>query len=171
MIFSLHLLLLLMYRQKRSTLPADPRSLEDLSILEDWKTTRGPNPRQFLIYDNGPESLNRILVFSSEAQLRHLTLSDLWYADGNFSSAPTLFTQLYVIRAALGDTAVSCVYAFLPGLTLTMYIYLISLLNFCKAYLLKIEIIQIIQVISVFLLNLQVVVHLMSGALKFIITR
>ena len=33
--------------------------------------------------------------------------------DGNFSMAPRIFKQLYIIRAPLGDTAITCVYAFL----------------------------------------------------------
>jgi hypothetical protein len=41
--------------------------------------------------------------------------------DGTFSSAPTLFEQLYVIRAPLGDSAITCVYAFLSGKTQVIY--------------------------------------------------
>lgn len=36
--------------------------------------------------------------------------------DGNFAMAPNVFNQLYVIRAPLGTSAVSCVYALLAGI-------------------------------------------------------
>ena len=41
--------------------------------------------------------------------------------DGTFSSAPALFEQIFVIRAHLGESAVSCVYAFLPGKSQEIY--------------------------------------------------
>ncbi len=37
--------------------------------------------------------------------------------DGNFSMAPSLFNQLYVIRAPLDKTYVTCVYALMAGKT------------------------------------------------------
>jgi len=49
--------------------------------------------------------------------------SDIWrasiprYMDGTFDSAPLQFQELYVIRAPPGDSAASCVYAFLPNKT------------------------------------------------------
>ena len=56
-----------------------------------------------------------MLVFATEIGLRHLCRSDTWYMDGTFSSAPRIFKQLYVIRAPLGETAVTCLYAFLSS--------------------------------------------------------
>jgi hypothetical protein len=41
--------------------------------------------------------------------------------DGTFSTAPRVFQQLYVIRAPLGDSAVTCVYAFLSCKTQSIY--------------------------------------------------
>lgn len=41
--------------------------------------------------------------------------------DGTFSSAPRLFKQLYIIRAAYGDSCVTRVYALLPGKTQSIY--------------------------------------------------
>ena len=35
--------------------------------------------------------------------------------DGNFALAPKFLSQLYVIRAALGDSAITCTYALLAG--------------------------------------------------------
>ena len=41
--------------------------------------------------------------------------------DGNFSLAPSVFDQLYVIRAPPGPTCISWVYALLPGKTEAVY--------------------------------------------------
>lgn len=41
--------------------------------------------------------------------------------DGNFAMAPNIFSQLYVIRAPLGDTAVTCSYALLSNKTQASY--------------------------------------------------
>ena len=41
--------------------------------------------------------------------------------DGNFTIAPNIFDQLYVIRAPLGDAAVTCVYALLSGKSQAVY--------------------------------------------------
>jgi len=41
--------------------------------------------------------------------------SDTWYMDGIFNVAPLLFTQLYVIRIPLGESAVTYGYSSLPS--------------------------------------------------------
>ena len=49
--------------------------------------------------------------------------------DGTFSTALKLFSQLYVIRAPLGDTTVACAYAFLKGKSQCMYEEVFNALN------------------------------------------
>lgn len=108
-------------RQRRGCLPKDPTTRQDLVIPEEWTTTGEANPQPFLIHDTGPGERQRVLVYASEEQLRHLGRSDTWFMDGNFAMSPSVFEQLYVIRAPLGDSAVSCVYAFLPGKSAQVY--------------------------------------------------
>ena len=105
--------------QRRGALPKDPGTLQELVIPDEWKLTGGPSPQPFLIHDTGPEE--RLVVYSSVEQLQHLGQSNTWYMDGNFAMSPSIFDQLYVIHAPLGDSAVSCVYAFLPGKTSQIY--------------------------------------------------
>ena len=62
-----------------------------------------------------------MLVFASEEGLQHLGASRRWFSDGTFSAAPSIFDQLYAIRAPLGDTCVPCAYALLPGRTQEIY--------------------------------------------------
>jgi len=108
-------------RQKRKALPAEPAELKDLQVDGEWAMTGGPNDtsaqRPFLIYDSGADRADRIVVFSSPEQLRHLALADTWFMDGTFSTAPNIFTQVYVIRVPLDDSAVTCAYAFMTGIS------------------------------------------------------
>ena len=83
--------------------------------MPPWTTTGGLHPLGFLIHDSGPQDPRRMLVFATDFQLRQLCNSTEWYADGNFKMAPNIYMQLYVLRAALDEGAVSCVYAFLAG--------------------------------------------------------
>jgi hypothetical protein len=81
----------------------------------EWTQTIGENPENFLIYDNGRDSISRIVIFASPRALSKLCQADTWYMDGNFSLAPTHFAQLYIIRIPLGNAggAVTVVYAIL----------------------------------------------------------
>lgn len=108
-------------RQKRGVLPAEPATLADIDISGQWAETGGPNSQPFLIHDSGSTAAERVLVFSSPTQLRHLATADVWFMDGTFSTAPRIFQQLYVIRAPLGQSAVTCVYALLPGKSQAQY--------------------------------------------------
>ena len=51
---------------RRKRYPKTPASLKDLVIEDEWKTTGSLEPQPFLIYDNGPDTPSRILVFGSE---------------------------------------------------------------------------------------------------------
>jgi len=53
--------------------------------------------------------------------LRHIAQADVWYMDGNFALAPKFFSQLYVIRAALGNSAITCTYALLARKSRELY--------------------------------------------------
>ena len=100
-------------RERAKHMPKNPASLSELMLDGEWTTTVDGDP--FVIYDNGVDSSARMLVFGTDLGLRHLASSDSWFMDGTFDVAPLLFTQLYVIRVPLGESAVTCVYAFLPN--------------------------------------------------------
>ena len=55
------------------------------------------------------------------------SLTTAWFMDGNFKVSPTIFTQVCVIRDKLDQSAVSCVYAFLPGKEQHFYVELRNL--------------------------------------------
>ena len=79
-------------REHAKHLPKNPNSVGDLVLEDVWtKTSDGD---QFMIYDNGVDSSNRMLVFGTDEGLHHLASSTTWLLDGTFNVAPSLFTQL-----------------------------------------------------------------------------
>ena len=81
------------------------------------------------MHDTGAQSADRVVVFATAEALQHLGQSEERYIDGTFACAPKLFHQLYVIRAPLGDTSVTCVYAFMTGKSQALYEELFCSLN------------------------------------------
>ena len=116
-------------RQKRGVRPKEPKSLAELNLDGVWITTGGADPKPFLIHDSGPDATNRVLVFASDECLRLLANSNHWYMDGTFSLAPKFSKQVYVIRVPFGESAVSCVYALLPGKSQVIYEELFEAIN------------------------------------------
>ena len=98
---------------QRKNLPKEPTALKDVVIEGEWTETA--DKEKFLIHDSGPTSHSRVIIFASKQGLTHLARQSNWYMDGTFSMAPKLFQQLYIIRAQLGTSAVTCVYALLMG--------------------------------------------------------
>ncbi|CAI9727541.1 Hypothetical predicted protein [Octopus vulgaris] len=75
------------------------------------------NLEEALLYNNGPNAHNRILVFGTSDGLKLFTGADTLSIDGKLAMAPTIFKQIYVIRIPFGDTAVTSVYVLLPNKT------------------------------------------------------
>ena len=96
-----------LFRHKRASRPKEPKSLGEIDISGPWSTTGGAKPVPFVIYDNGAGSSQRLIVFPSPEQLRQLAIATQWFMDATFKTAPRLFQQLYVIRAAVGESAIS----------------------------------------------------------------
>ncbi|KAL8587591.1 hypothetical protein ACOMHN_045280 [Nucella lapillus] len=102
-------------RQRRAVLPKEPSMQLELVFEDEWRTTGGENAVPFLFHDSGPDSPNRVTVFATRAALRLLSRANIWYMDGTFSMAPKIYGHIYVIRAELGNSAISCVYALICG--------------------------------------------------------
>ena len=108
-------------RFKQGMVPPEPATRRQLNFVGPWTTTGGDDPKPFLRHDSGQNARDRVVVFATDESLRALCRASTWYMDGNFSLAPAVFEQLYVIRAPLGTTCISCVYALLPGKTEAVY--------------------------------------------------
>ncbi|MPC69143.1 hypothetical protein E2C01_063358 [Portunus trituberculatus] len=82
--------------------PTMPEHLHDFTLPYEWKDTLGSNPQQFLLYDNRPEAVSRIIAFATLEDLRRLAAAEAIYMDGNFKMAPAQFR----IRQELFDVVV-----------------------------------------------------------------
>jgi len=64
-----------------------------------------------------------------------MTIVCSWFLDGNFAMAPPVFGQgqLYVIRAPLDSTYVTCVYALMAGKSQAEYVKMLqSVVDACR---------------------------------------
>ena len=88
-------------------------SFENLSdIPNEIKNTFDGMP--FLIHDSVIENNGRIIVFSTDSNLIHLSNSDVWLIDGTFKVVPNGFEQLVTMQARIRNIYVCLVYALLP---------------------------------------------------------
>lgn len=111
-------------RQKKQNVPQNPSSLVELEIPEIYTKTKNGHP--FLIFDSGQVE-NRILIYSTEKNLKLMEKSKHWFADGTFKSSPVLFFQIYTIHVLINDdTIIPTVYALLPNKTQDIYTLLLS---------------------------------------------
>lgn len=90
-------------RERLRNLPANPTNIEDLGeVPARYRQTLGKD--QFLIYDSNDEdedvAFGRVLIFSTNENLRDLARSPIWFLDGTFSTVPAIFFQLFAIIAA-----------------------------------------------------------------------
>jgi hypothetical protein len=88
-------------------MPANPLSLQDLVIPDEFKRTL--KSQEFLLYDSG-EGDKRTLIFSTHRNLQLLARSQHWYADGTFKTVPPLFAQLYTIHGLIQSNIVPAVF-------------------------------------------------------------
>ena len=99
-------------RYQRPTLPV-PQSLAEVTITEEFTETSHHQP--FLLYDNGQDAVNRMLVFCTDDSLQRLADAQTLFMDGTFAVAPHPFQQLYTIRVPFRDVTITSIYAFLPN--------------------------------------------------------
>ncbi|KAF0747828.1 Uncharacterized protein FWK35_00018231 [Aphis craccivora] len=69
--------------------------LDSEEIVDEWCTTGEPHKKIFLLFDDGVNVEDRMVIFVTHEGLQHLSNSSRWYMDGNFGLAPKDFLQLY----------------------------------------------------------------------------
>jgi len=86
-------------RLRHSEFPVEPTTLGELNIPEHL--TRTLDGTRFLVRDSiiGED---RVLLFTTIANIRHLQESTFWIMDGTFKTVPNLFMQLYTIHGRIG---------------------------------------------------------------------
>lgn len=97
-------------RKQQLQLPKEPTDFNFSIPDEMTKTTDG---NLFLQYDSGINT-DRILIFSTNYLLKLMTQCNNWFCDGTFSSAPTLFYQVYTIHGVQYSNVLPSVYVLLP---------------------------------------------------------
>uniref|UniRef100_A0A6P7FMX7 Uncharacterized protein LOC114331989 n=1 Tax=Diabrotica virgifera virgifera TaxID=50390 RepID=A0A6P7FMX7_DIAVI len=120
-------------RRKRNEVhaaPSNPTTVEELVIPESYRvyTLQDGVEENFLLADDG-EGLQRILIFGRESWLQHLQTSDVWYGDGTFAIAPSLFLQVYTVIATKYNGVHPIFYAMLPNKTRSTYTRMFELIR------------------------------------------
>jgi hypothetical protein len=115
-------------RKTESGIPANPTSIKELVIPESYqKTLKGEN---FLAYDSGQEDAQRILIFTTTANLNLLKTSSNWYVDGTFKTSPNMFEQLLTIHVrTTSGHVIPVVYALLISKRQHLYERLFKILK------------------------------------------
>ena len=85
--------------------------------------------KQFLLHDSGPQDETRVIVFATLPGLDLLSLSDDWFCDETFSTAPNVFYQIYTTHASVEGCLIPIVYALLPDKKESTYCRLVSILK------------------------------------------
>ena len=75
--------------------PLVPQSLAEVTIAEEFTETSYHQP--FLLYDNGQDAANRMLVFCADDSLQRLADAQTLFMDGTLAVALHPFRQLYTI--------------------------------------------------------------------------
>ena len=98
-------------RNVAESCPPEPASLHQLVLREEDKVLS--NQERWLLFDSGPD---RLLIFSTQENLRLLRQAQIVFSDGTFKCAPSrLFPQLYTIHAKCYGSVVPLVYCLLPN--------------------------------------------------------
>ena len=105
-------------RKRKGAMPANPLSLQDLVIPDEFKKTL--KSQDFLLYDSG-QGDKRTLIFSTHRNLQLLARSQHWYADGTFKTVPPLFAQLYTIHGLINNNIVPAVFVLMSEKTEESY--------------------------------------------------
>ncbi|RGB38671.1 hypothetical protein C1646_755477 [Rhizophagus diaphanus] len=86
-------------RVRRSEMPPQPQTLEEINIPDFLQFTF--NGVRFLVRDFVVGEY-RILLFTTQANIQHLSQAPFWMMDGTFKTVPVIFMQLYTIHAPVG---------------------------------------------------------------------
>ncbi|KAJ8310640.1 hypothetical protein KUTeg_012505 [Tegillarca granosa] len=131
--------------QERLNHPSDPMQLnidklpatrQDINLEGKWRETITGN--NFLLIDDGDQQ--RILIFSTDFNLTHLTAASTVYGDSPFYSCPTTFYQLYTLHAFVHGTMYPLVFALLPGKGQATYTRFFQHLNdYCLQHQLQLQ--------------------------------
>jgi hypothetical protein len=108
-------------RVRRLEMPPQPQTLEEINIPDSLCLTLNGSP--FLMKDFVAGG-DRILLFTTQANIQHLAQAPFWMMDGTFRTVPKIFGQLYTIHAPVGgenSRILPLVYSLLTGKSEEIY--------------------------------------------------
>lgn len=112
-----------MYHERRKTLPANPKSLQETLTAIERLDGRYAHIIQQVDTDNN------IVFFATNESLQLLKKTQQIFADGTFKSAPKYFSQLYIIHALHEEQYVACVFFLLRQKLQTTYEAMLDILK------------------------------------------
>ncbi|XP_036148172.1 uncharacterized protein LOC118647419 [Monomorium pharaonis] len=116
-------------RIRRSDTPTESKILDEFSILNEFLLTISGKHFCKDIKDGS----EKILVFTTSENLKHLQEAKYWIMDGTFKTVPTVFRQMYTIHADVGSDSnsrvVPLVYALISSKSEEIYKRLFQELN------------------------------------------
>ena len=72
---------------------------------------------------------NKVIIFSTKEDLKHLNSANFWVMNRTFKIVPTLFSQIYTIYAPVGSDSNSqifpLIYCLLTSKTAVLYVKLL----------------------------------------------
>lgn len=86
-------------RTRLVNMPANPRTLDELHQIphEFQLTLAGDNFQLYDSIDDENSNCGRVIIYGTNENLRHLFRTNIWFVDGTFSCAPSIFFQLFAI--------------------------------------------------------------------------
>ena len=96
-------------RTQNRTRPANPTNLAELHISPPYDVTK--KGEKFFFYDSGEGEENRVIIFTTERNLRYLCNSPIIFSNGTFKTAPDMFVQLFTVHGLYRNHLFPFVYA------------------------------------------------------------
>jgi hypothetical protein len=115
-------------RSNKATYGDNPKSIADIIVPIDL-TVILVNKEPFVWKDSGYGDPDRIIVFTTESNIKLLIAHKQWFADGTFEVAPLIYKQMYNISASIRGKILPLVYTLLNCKNEKIYIKLFEMLN------------------------------------------
>ncbi|KFD50538.1 hypothetical protein M513_08606 [Trichuris suis] len=105
-------------RIRRGQRTVELKALSDVHVPETLRKTL--NGEQFLVKD-AVVGEDRILLFTTTANIHKLSGAPMWLMDGTFRTTPNVFYQMYTIHATIGSRSFPLVYAMMSAESQALY--------------------------------------------------
>lgn len=113
----------------RDTGRPEPKTVAEIDVPEDLRQTI--SGKKFLQRDIDVGD-DKVLIFTTDEDLRNMEKCAYWMADGTFKTAPKVFMQLFSIHACVGGIngpVLPCVYVLMTRRTGELYDVIMQALN------------------------------------------